>query len=149
MQKPIATSPLHDVKLLELPGPRDTPHYLSFVEENTDIVPFSIKRVYWLHDLTKGVVRGCHGHKELQQLMVCLSGAVDVVLRDFDDQRTYKLDRPSLGLLLPAGLWREVSVSATCKTTASVMNLASMVYDENDYMRDFNDYCTWFKSRDL
>lgn len=147
MQEPVARSPLHDVKLLQLPGSQDTPRYLSFVEENTDVVPFSIRRVYWLHDLTQGVVRGCHGHKELQQLMVCLSGSVDVVLRDCEDSRNYVLDCPSIGLLLPAGLWREVSISPYSKTNASVMNLASMLYDESDYMRTFNEYCTWFKSR--
>lgn len=107
------------------------------VVENGVTLPFDVKRVYYLYDVPGGESRGAHAHKELSQLIVAASGSFNVVLDDGKCKRTFFLNRPNMGLYVKPGMWRDLcdfSSGAVC------MVLASHPYDENDYIRDYNEF---------
>ena len=107
------------------------------VVENGMTVPFNIRRTYYLYDIPGGESRGGHAHKGLWQLIVAASGSFSVTLDDGKIKRTFVLNRPYQGLLVKPGIWRtldDFSSGAVC------LVLASEIYDENDYIRDYNDF---------
>ena len=107
------------------------------VIENGSTVPFDVKRVYYLYDVPGGESRGGHAHKELRQLIVAASGSFNVTLDDGNVKRTFTLNRPYQGLLVVPGIWRELdnfSSGAVC------LVLASMVYEADDYIRDYEQF---------
>lgn len=109
---------------------------LSVVVDN-DIVPFDIKRVYYLYDVPGGESRGGHAHRNLRQLIVAASGSFSVTLDDGSIKRTFVLNRPNIGLLVVPGIWRtldDFSSGSVC------LVLASEKYDESDYIRDYEDF---------
>ncbi len=104
------------------------------VVENGVTLPFDVKRVYYLYDVPGGESRGAHAHKELSQFIVAASGSFSVTLTDGKERRTFFLNRPYKGLLVRPGMWRDLddfSSGAVC------MVLASDVYKEEDYIRDY------------
>ena len=103
-------------------------------------IGFVPKRVYYLYDIPAASERGGHAHKELQQVIVALAGAFDVVLFDGKHERVIRLNQPDEGLRLPSGLWRELkgfSGGAIC------LVLASSGYEEGDYIRDQAEFLDW------
>ena len=115
---------------------------LSFVEslsstEAHNIIPFDIKRIYYLYDVPGGAERGGHAHKDLQQLIVALSGSFQVVLDDGRDKTTITLDRPYNGLYVPTMIWREL---VSFSSGAVLFVLASNFYSEDDYYRNYSDF---------
>jgi dTDP-4-dehydrorhamnose 3,5-epimerase-like enzyme len=130
--------PLKRVKLIELPKISDPRGNLTFVEGG-DHIPFPIERVYYLYDVPGGAERGGHAHKELQQLIIAMSGSFDVVLDNGTEKKRFHLNRSYFGLYVPTMLWRELdnfSSGAVC------MVLASNKYDESDYYRNYEEYLT-------
>lgn len=130
-----------DIQLIEIPKICDARGNLSVVEGNT--IPFALKRVYYLYDVPSGSERGGHSHKEQQELLVALSGSFDVVLKDGNSEKIVTLNKPNLGLLIVAGIWRELqnfSSGSVC------LVMASDVFDETDYIRGYNDF-ELFKNR--
>lgn len=111
---------------------------------NGDQVPFDVKRLYYLYDIPGGLNRGGHAHVALQQFVVALSGSFDITLDDGSSKRTFQLSRPNVGLLLPAGLWRELS---NFSSGSICMVLASEEYDEADYIRNYQDFQLWKSSK--
>ena len=108
---------------------------LSVIEN--DIIPFSIKRVYYLYDVPSDSYRGGHAHKSLIQFMIPLSGSFEVLLDDGTKRKKIMLNKPDKGLLIPQGIWREMdnfSSGAVC------MVLASDNFDESDYFRDYDKF---------
>ena len=108
---------------------------LSVIEK--DVLPFVIKRVYYLYDVPSSSSRGGHAHKKLQQFLIALSGSFDVVLDNGTQRRNITLNRPDRGLLIPNGIWRELehfSSGAVC------LSLVSAEHDESDYIRDYDAY---------
>jgi len=107
------------------------------VVENGITVPFDVKRAYYLYDVPGGEARGGHAHKELRQLIIAASGSFEVTLDDGNVKRTYMLNRANIGLLVVPGIWRELinfSSGSVC------LVLASLIYDETDYIRDYDEY---------
>jgi dTDP-4-dehydrorhamnose 3,5-epimerase-like enzyme len=128
---------IDSISLLEIPkiSDPDGRGNLSVIEK--DVLPFIIKRVYYLYDVPSDSSRGGHAHKELKQFIIALSGSFDVVLDNGRTRRTITLNRPNKGLLIPSGVWRELenfSAGAVC------LSLVSEHYDEADYIRDYDDF---------
>lgn len=107
------------------------------VVENGRTVPFDVRRSYWLYDVPGGESRGGHAHKQLRQLILAASGSFTVTLDDGSVKRTFMLNRPYQGLLVMPGIWRtldDFSSGSVC------LVLASEKYDEEDYIRDYDEY---------
>jgi dTDP-4-dehydrorhamnose 3,5-epimerase-like enzyme len=107
------------------------------VVENRQLIPFDIKRVYYLYDVPGGEDRGGHAHKDLFQLIIAAGGSFDVVLNDGRNKKIVSLNRPYQGLLVVPGIWREIvnfSSGSTC------LVLASEFYSEADYIREYVDF---------
>jgi dTDP-4-dehydrorhamnose 3,5-epimerase-like enzyme len=133
---------LDQVKLIQLPKISDPRGNLTFIEGGSHI-PFDIARVYYLYDVPGGAERGGHAHKELQQLIIAMSGSFDVVLTDGKEKKRFHLNRSYEGLYIPTMLWRELdnfSSGSVC------MVLASNRYDESDYYRDYDEYLEAMKN---
>lgn len=129
---------VNDCKIIDIRRYSDTRGYLSVVENGIDI-PFDIKRIYYLY-MVPEVARGAHAHKELQQLLIATSGSVEVIMDDGREKKSFMLDRPWKGLLIPAGLWRDLE---NFSGGAVLMCLASEKYDAEDYIRDYNEFLAY------
>jgi len=110
------------------------------VINNSEEIPFDIKRVYYLYDVPGGEGRGGHGHKELQQIIVAASGSFDLTVDDGKVKRTFHLARPNMGIYMPAGLWRELD---NFSSGSICLVLASEDYNEEDYLRGYNNYLVY------
>lgn len=133
------TSTVFDCSLITLPINHQANGNLTSVS-NAIEVPFDIKRVYYLYDVPGGFSRGGHGHLELQQLIVALSGSFDIIVDDGKVKRTFHLSRPNVGLYMPSGLWRELD---NFSSGSICFVLASIEYDEKDYFRDYEKFTEW------
>lgn len=128
---------IENIKIIDIPKIVDEQGRgkLSFIEK--DIIPFLIKRVYYLYDVPSDAYRGGHAHKKLKQFVIALSGSFEVLLDDGKYKQKVMLNKPNKGLLIPTGVWRELdnfSSGAVC------LVLASEEFDESDYIRDYNDF---------
>jgi len=129
---------INDCTIIQLPKISDPRGNLTFVEGGQH-VPFDIKRVYYLYDVPGGTERGGHAHKALSQLIIAMSGSFDVVLDDGREKKCFHLARSYYGLYVCPMIWREL----TNFSSGSVcMVLASNLYDENDYYRNYNEFLT-------
>ncbi len=129
--------------MLDLPKISDPRGNLTFIESPKHI-PFDIKRVYYLYDVPGGAERGGHAHKELQQLIIAMSGSFDIVLDDGVNKERIHLNRPYFGLYVNTMVWRELdnfSSGSVC------MVLASIPYDESDYYRDYQEFTQALKDK--
>lgn len=126
-------STIEDLLIIEIPKIQDPRGNIGVIEK--EILPYKIKRVYYLYDVPSHASRGGHAHKELVQCLIALSGSFKVVLKDGENTKEVVLNKPDKGLLIPSGIWREIcdfSSGAIC------LVMASEVYRESDYIRDFN-----------
>lgn len=130
------SSTVFDCTFLNLPKNHTERGNITAIN-NFKEIPFEIKRVYFLYDVPGGVERGGHAHRELQQFIIAASGSFDLVLDDSKIKRTYHLNRPYQGVLLPAGLWRELK---NFSSGSIVLVLASELFDEEDYIRDYQEF---------
>lgn len=133
-----AKTTVNDCKIIDIRRYSDTRGYLSVVENGIDI-PFDIKRIYYLY-MVPEVARGAHAHKALQQLLIATSGSMEVIMDDGREKKSFMLDRPWKGLLIPAGLWRDLE---NFSGGAVLMCLASEKYKAEDYIRDYNEFLAY------
>lgn len=125
-----------DCTVIELPKNHQVNGNITAVNNQKEI-PFDIQRVYFLYDVPGGEARGGHAHLELQQLIVAASGSFDLMVDDGKIKRTFHLNRPYQGVLMPAGLWRELN---NFSSGSICLVLASNKYDEKDYIRDYQEF---------
>lgn len=128
------SSKVSDIQIINISKIKDRRGNLSVIEK--DVIPFEIKRVYYLYDVPSGAYRGGHAHKDQLEFLIAISGSFDVVMQDaFGNKTKVTLNKPNKGLLIPSMIWRELedfSSGAVC------LVVASDVYEEDDYIRDFS-----------
>jgi dTDP-4-dehydrorhamnose 3,5-epimerase-like enzyme len=132
-----------DCSLCELNKMHDTEGNLTYMYENVH-VPFPINRVFYSYDIPGGEDRGAHAHKQCHQFLIAASGSFEVVLDDGINKRTVVLNRPFWGLHIPPGIWASeqgFSSGSIC------LVLASKSYSEDDYIRNYNEYLDYIKTR--
>jgi len=135
--------PLTDARLVELPRIANPKGNLTPIQGGQD-VPFAIERVYYLYDVPGGESRGGHAHRTLEQFIIAASGSFDVVLDDGSSRAKFFMNRSYYGLYVPPGLWRELenfSSGSVC------LVLASAAYDEDDYIRAYEDFRSWLATQ--
>lgn len=124
-----------NVEIIQLPKIEDVRGNISVIEKA--ILPYPIKRVYYLYDVPSNAHRGGHAHKAQLEFLVPISGSFDVVLNDGKSIRKVTLNKPDKGLLIKTNVWRELenfSSGSVC------LVIASGEYDEEDYIRDFDAF---------
>ncbi len=128
---------IKDVKIIDVPKIIDPKGRgkLSFIEK--DIIPFDIKRFYYLYDVPSDAYRGGHAHKNLTQFMIPLSGSFEVLVDDGNMKKKIMLNKPNKGLLIPKGIWREMDNFSSGSVCAV---LASDYFDEEDYFRNYDEF---------
>ena len=130
---------VYDCSIIELPKIENRAGNITPVHGKLNI-PFDISRVFYSYDIPGGEARGAHAHKECHQLLIAASGSYEVVLDDGINKRTILLNRPFYGLHIPPGIWASeqgFSSGSIC------LVLASHVYDEKDYIRDYKQFTTY------
>lgn len=130
-----------DCSLLELNKMHDAEGNLTYIYQNVH-VPFPINRVFYSYDIPGGEDRGAHAHKHCHQFIIAASGAFEVLLDDGINKRTVTLNRPFWGLHVPPGIWASeqgFSSGSIC------LVLASHEYEEEDYIRNYDDYLAYLK----
>ncbi len=131
------TASVHDCGIIELDRHHSRRKGDLSVVQSGATVPFDVRRVYYLYDVPGGESRGGHAHRSLWQLIVAAAGSFTVTLDDGRLKRSFTLNRPYQGLLVRPGIWRTItdfSSGAVC------LVLASAHYDENEYIRNYNDF---------
>ena len=129
---------MEKVELIELPKILDKRGNLSFFE-NSNQIPFDIKRTYWIYDVPGGELRGSHAFKKSHELIIALSGSFDIVLHDGNKEKKYSLNRSYHGLYVPNLLWRRLE---NFSTNSLALIVSSISYDGDDYIRDFEEFKT-------
>lgn len=115
---------------------------LVALEEMKDI-PFEIKRVYYMYDTGEGVRRGYHAHKALEQILICIHGSCKILLDNGTEKKIVSLEKPYEGLYIANDIWREMY---DFSPDAVLMVLASDYYNEEDYIRNYDDFLAFIKN---
>lgn len=116
---------------------------LVAIEEFKDI-PFQVKRVYYIYDTADGVRRGFHAHKELEQILICVHGSCKILLDNGTEKEVVLLDKPHEGLYISNDMWREMY---DFSEGAVLLVLASRVYDESDYIRNYDEFLKFVNNK--
>lgn len=124
------------VKKIELPKILDPRGNLSFFE-NSNQIPFDIKRTYWIYDVPGGEIRGSHAFKESQEFIIALSGSFDIVIHDGEKEVKFCLNRSYSGIYIPKLFWRRIE---NFSTNSLALIVSSIAYNSNDYIRDFDEF---------
>ena len=127
---------IQDIQVIELPLIHFRAGNISPIE-NLKEIPFETKRVFYLYDIPGGESRGAHAHKECWQFLIAASGSFEVLADDGLEKKSFFLNRPNKGLLIPPGIWAselEFSSGAVC------LVLASHHYEPGDYIRNYEEY---------
>lgn len=112
---------------------------LVALEEQKEI-PFPVKRVYYMYDTGEGVRRGFHAHKKLEQILICIHGSCKILMDNGEEKEVVVLDKPYEGLYINNDIWREMY---DFSPDAVLMVLASELYDESDYIRNYDDFLAY------
>jgi hypothetical protein len=135
--QPVQTArSVYDTAIIQLPKILDDRGNLTFLEANRH-VPFDIARVYWIYDVPGGESRGSHAYRELQEVVIALSGSFDMFLDDGMAQKVVTLNRAYYGLYVPNMIWRRMQ---NVSTNAVALVLASLPYSTDDYIWDYPEY---------
>lgn len=130
-----------NIELIDLPKIEDYRGNISVIEK--DVLPFEIKRVYYLYDVPSNAARGGHAHKKQFEFLIPISGSFDVILDNTIEKRTVTLNKPYKGLLIKSNVWRELenfSSGSVC------LVISSGEFDEEDYIREYKDFEHFIKA---
>lgn len=130
-----------DIRTINFQKRQNDTGCLAFLEAQRDI-PFEIKRVYYIFNVAPGARRGFHAHKKLKQVLLCINGSCKILLDDGKEKKTVELNDPTQGLLLEGTVWREMF---DFSADAVLLVFASDYYDENDYIRNYNDFLKYIR----
>lgn len=125
-----------DCRVVDLPKIYNEQGSITALENSKDI-PFAVERIYYLYDVPSSSERGGHAHYDLEQYVIAACGSFTFILDDGVSKKEIFLNNPSKALYIKKGIWREIkdfSSGAIC------LVLASHTYDENDYIRDYEEY---------
>lgn len=131
--EPIVVRGVKLVELQEIVGENGT----VIVGEVPDMLPFTAKRVFTLHNVPSSEARGTHAHRKCEQFLMCVSGSVIALVDDGSRRQEVLLDRPSLGLYMPALTW---GTQHNYSSDAVLVVLASDPYDADDYIHDYSEF---------
>lgn len=134
---------MNNFRLIELPTIQDGIDGTISIAENLNQIPFDVKRVYYVYNLAnQTAVRGKHAHKQLEQVLFCVSGSFELHLDDGEDQKDILVYKPNVGIYLGVDLWHTMTnFSCNC----IFMVLASDFYKESDYIRDYDQFKEYVK----
>lgn len=124
-----------DIKIIEIPKITDPRGNLAVIEKN--VLPYPIKRVYYLYDVPSDSARGGHAHKKQLEFLIALSGSFIVTVDDGISRKEILLNKPDKGLLLPTGIWRELN---DFSSGAICLVISSGEFDEEDYIRKYEEF---------
>ena len=128
-----------DIKIIDIPKIKDARGNLSVIQE--DVLPYPIKRVYYLYDVPSDAYRGGHAHRDQYEFLIALSGSFNVTMKDVNEEKkVVTLNKPNQGLLIPNMIWRELdnfSAGSVC------LVIASDIYIEEDYIRNYNSFLNY------
>ena len=127
---------LEDVLIIDLPKIKDVRGNLSFFE-NSNQIPFDIKRTYWIYDVPGGNMRGGHAFRRSQEFIIALSGSFDVIINDGVNEAKFSLTRSYYGLYVPNMLWKSL---VNFSTNSVALIVSSINYDSSDYIIDFDEF---------
>jgi len=116
---------------------------LVALEELKDI-PFEIKRVYYMYDTKPDIHRGFHAHKKLEQILICIHGTCKILLDNGSEKKIVSLEKPYEGLYISNDMWREMY---DFSPDAVLLVLASELYCEEDYIRDYNEFLKFVENK--
>ena len=130
-----------DINIVHLEEHGDNRGTLIALEQMANI-PFEIKRVYYMFDTVSGVRRVFHAHKCLKQMLICVHGSCKILLDDGSEKQEVLLDKPNKGLIIESNIWREMF---DFSEDAVLMVVASELYDESDYIRNYDDFIAYIR----
>lgn len=133
----------HDCHLIQFEKKSHETGNLVFMESKKDI-PFDIKRAYYIYDVPSYAKRGSHAHKNLKQVLIALSGSLEIIVDNGYAKKKYLLDNPHQGLYLGSNLWRDLvsfSPGAIC------LVFAAEYYDPSDYIRNYTEFLNFIRSQ--
>ncbi len=137
-------SVLKKARVIEFPKVCDSRGNLSFVE-GARHVPFSIRRIFYIYDVPGGETRGGHAHRKCTQVLTAVSGSFDLIITNGKEEESIRVNRANMGVLVPPGAW----ITMPNFTTGTVLlAIASEEYDEQDYIRDYDDYLRYISTLD-
>ena len=122
--------------MIDFPTVADMKGKLTFIE-SSEMVPFEIKRVYYIYDMEVGVKRGMHAHRKLKQVMIALNGSFKLELFDGSEKEIFVMNSPNVGIFVDKMVWRTFW---PLEENTVILVLASDHYDEGDYIRDFDEF---------
>ena len=134
---------VNDVKEINL-GQNNAPEGLLVVAQAMEHIPFKIERMFVVKPSSLGIERGNHAHKSLTQFLVCVSGEIKITVEDATSKKTYTLNNPSKGLLVPPDIF---CTQKYITNDAVLMVLCDKVFSESDYIRDYNDFLTYVNKK--
>jgi hypothetical protein len=127
----------NDVKLIDFPKIYDPRGNLTFLQ-NPNQIPFKIQRVFWTYDVPGGEIRGGHAYHSQHEVVIALSGSLDVVVtRQDGSSEKYSLNRSYYGLYLPPLTWRHIE---NFSTNALALHVSSEIFSSEEYVRDFDNF---------
>ena len=135
------TVSIDDCSIIQLPKIYNRAGNISPIE-NTKTLPFLIKRVFYIYDIPGGEERGAHAHKQCHQFLIAASGSYNVKVFDGANSKIINLNRVYYGLHIPPGIW---AAETDFSSGAICLVYTSHLYDENDYIRSFEDYLRFVK----